>query len=64
MIKKTICILLLIGAVAAVTFSALNSSKSQSQLMHYLEQSQAAPEQSEAVSPCDSLSEQAPSIVE
>ena len=60
MIKKTLSILLLIATVAAVIFAALNSSKSQSLLLKYIEQRELQPEpepqpQPEAVIPCDTI---------
>ena len=58
MIKKTLSILLLIATVAAVIFAALNSSKSQSLLLKYIEQRELQPQpepQPEAVIPCDTV---------
>lgn len=56
MIKKTLSILLLIGTVVVVIFAAINSSKSQSLLMQYVEQTEKKDiEPSEAVNPCDSI---------
>lgn len=56
MIKKTLSILLLIGTIVAVIFAAINSSKSQSLLMQYVEQTDKKDiEPSEAVNPCDSI---------
>lgn len=56
MIKKTLCILLLIATVAAVTFAALNSSKSHSLLMQHIEQTDKKDiEPSETINPCDSI---------
>lgn len=56
MIKKTLSILLLIGTVVAVIFAAINSSKSQSLLMQYIEQTDKKDiEPSGAVNPCDSI---------
>lgn len=58
MIKKTLSILLLIATVAAVIFAALNSSKSQSLLLKYIEQRELQPQpqpQPEAVIPCDTI---------
>ena len=58
MIKKTLSILLLIATIAAVIFAALNSSKSQSLLLKYIEQRELQPQpepQPEAVIPCDTI---------
>ncbi|MBQ8854338.1 MAG: hypothetical protein IJZ67_08565 [Alistipes sp.] len=56
MIKKTLSILLLIATVVAVIFAAINSSKSQSLLMQYIEQTDKKDiEPSETVNPCDSI---------
>ena len=58
MIKKTLSILLLIATVAAVIFAALNSSRSQSLLLKYIEQTEQTPQpelQSEVTIPCDTI---------
>ena len=58
MIKKTLSILLLIATVAAVVFAAFNSSKSQSLLLKYIEQTEEQPQpeaQPEVVIPCDTI---------
>ena len=56
MIKKTLCILILLAAVVAVVFAALNSSKSHSVLLQYIEHTDKKDiEPLEAVNPCDSI---------
>ena len=55
MIKKCICVLLLLGAVVAVVFAALNSSNSNSLLMQYLDRKMWKQQNSEQVEVCDTI---------
>lgn len=64
MIKKTLSILLLIGTVVAVIFAAINSSKSQSLLMQYVEKSTTQQPQPQQTIPCDSISCDSLQVVE